>query len=400
MGEKLSVIVPVYNVEPYIKRCLESLVNQTYKNLEIILVDDGSTDTSGAVCDEYARHDQRIRVVHKENGGIASARKAGIVYATGKYTTNVDPDDWIEEDAYEYMAQKLDQYKPDMLILGYKKEHAGFVEEYRQWLEEGLYEGQQFWDAFNRCVEAEQFFCQPLDMSLCNKAVRTDLWKKYQLACPEALKKNVDDAVIFPCLMNIKSIYVDSRCFYHYCVRSNSILWGNKQGDYERFIILSRHLIQTYGNAIYRDKIDKNFLLYKLFYQFILDTPEKMIGSGQCMIYPQVKPGSRIIIYGKGVFANRLIQRINELQFCEVADNVDKSDLEKVIVRDADSYDYIVIAILNFLIVKASRELLISRGIGREKILCIDKEKLSFQMFPEPVKESWNAWIQEESRDV
>ena len=171
MKEKLSVIVPVYNVEPYIKRCLDSLVNQTYQNLEIILVNDGSTDGSGAVCDEYARADKRIQVVHKENGGIASARKAGILYATGKYTTNVDPDDWVEADAYEYMAGKLEQYTPDMLVLGYKKEHTDFIEEYSQWLADGIYEGQQFWDAFNRCVEAEQFFCQPLDMSLCNKAV-------------------------------------------------------------------------------------------------------------------------------------------------------------------------------------------------------------------------------------
>lgn len=396
MKEKLSVIVPVYNVEPYIKRCLDSLVNQTYQNLEIILVNDGSTDGSGAVCDEYARADKRIQVVHKENGGIASARKAGILYATGKYTTNVDPDDWVEADAYEYMAGKLEQYTPDMLVLGYKKEHTDFIEEYSQWLADGIYEGQQFWDAFNRCVEAEQFFCQPLDMSLCNKAVRTDLWKKYQLACPETLKKNVDDAVIFPCLMNIESIYVDSRCFYHYCVRNTSILWGNKQGNYERFIILSQHLIQAYGNAACREKIDKNFLLYKLFYQFILDTPEKLISGQKCMIYPQIRPGSRVIVYGKGVFANRLIQRINELGFCEIVDNIDRSDVKKVTSKGAESYDYIIIAILNFLIVKSSRELLLSHRIERDKILCIEKEKLFFQMFPEPVKESWNQWIQEE----
>ena len=84
---KLSVLVPVYNVELYLRRCLDSIINQTYKNLEIILVDDGSTDSSGIICDEYAKKDTRIKVVHKENGGVASARIAGVENATGDYIT-------------------------------------------------------------------------------------------------------------------------------------------------------------------------------------------------------------------------------------------------------------------------------------------------------------------------
>ena len=129
---KISVIVPVYNVEPYIRRCLDSLTVQTYQDLEIILVDDGSTDQSGEICDEYAESDNRIRVIHQTNQGIVSARQAGIRCATGEYATNVDSDDWIEEGAYDFMAQKLQEYHPDMLVLGYKKEYAGFTEEYRQ----------------------------------------------------------------------------------------------------------------------------------------------------------------------------------------------------------------------------------------------------------------------------
>lgn len=391
MKEKLSIIVPVYNVAPYIRRCLDSLLNQTYQNIEIILVDDGSTDGSAAVCDEYARADARIQVVHKENGGIASARKAGIVHASGKYTTNVDPDDWIEETAYEYVAEKLEQYNPDMLVLGYKKEHAGFVEEYRQRIGDGLYEGQKFWDEFNRYVEAEEFFCQPLDMSLCNKVIKTELWRKYQLACPETLKKNVDDAVVFPCMLNVNSVYVDSECFYHYCVRNNSILWGDQKDDYERVLILSKHLIGAYKNALNQNKIYKNFLLYKLFYQIILDTPGKLFNKNVCMIYPQVISDSRIIIYGKGVFADRMIRQIAKLQFCMITDNVDKSDLERIVRRDKGSYDYVVIAILNSTIVRSSIELLVSQGINRDKILCIEKEHLTFQMLPDELRKLWDV---------
>lgn len=390
---KLSIIVPVYNVEPYIRRCLDSLINQTYKNLEIILVDDGSTDESGQICDVYASKDSRIHVIHKENGGIVSARKAGIVHATGGYTTNVDPDDWIEENAYAYMVEKLLRYTPDMLVLGYKKEHAGFIEEYRQYLEEGIYYRERFWNEFNRCIEETPFFCQPIDMSLCNKVIKTELWKRYQLGCPDTLKKNVDDAVILPCILNVDSVYVDLHCFYHYCVRDSSILWKNQYGDYERDLILSEHLIQSYHIAKNSNKISKDFLLYKLFYHFMLDVPEKLINDKVCMIYPQITPQSNIIVYGKGVFANRFIARINELQYCNVVHNIDKSDAEKVCTVDKDSYDFIVIAIFNFAIVETSVKLLTQMGAERYKILCIDKKQMTPDFLPIEVKTTWDALL-------
>lgn len=393
MNIKLSVIVPVYNVEPYIRRCLDSILHQTYQNLEIILVDDGSTDKSGAICDEYCCADPRIQVIHKKNGGIASARKAGVVHATGEYTTNVDPDDWIETDAYEYMVNILETYEPDMLVLGYKKEYPDFVEEYRQWIADGIYVEKNFWDEFNGFIEKKNFFCQPIDMSLCNKAVKTELWKKYQMECSELLKKNVDDAVIFPCILNSSSVYVDSKCFYHYCVRNNSILWGNYSKDYERVLILSEQLIKSYCNARYKDKIEKKFLLYKLFYHFILDTPEKLISDQGCVVYPKVKPGSKIIVYGKGVFANRLIQRIEELQYCTITGNIDKSDMNSINIKDFDNIDYIVVAIFNSVIVDSAIKLLKDKGVDEGKLLCIEKENLTFEKLPDEMRELWNTWL-------
>ena len=101
MEEKISVIVPIYNVKEYLDKCISSICNQTYKNLEIILVDDGSTDGSATICDAFAKKDDRIVVIHKENGGLTSTRKAGVNIATGKYIGFVDGDDWIDEDMYE-----------------------------------------------------------------------------------------------------------------------------------------------------------------------------------------------------------------------------------------------------------------------------------------------------------
>ena len=104
---KVSIIVPIYNVEKYLSKCIESILSQTYKNIEIILVDDGSPDNSPQICDEYAKKDDRIIVIHKANGGVSSARNAGIDIATGKYIGFVDPDDYIENNMYELMVNKI-----------------------------------------------------------------------------------------------------------------------------------------------------------------------------------------------------------------------------------------------------------------------------------------------------
>lgn len=115
---KISVIVPVYKVESYLDKCISSIVNQTYANLEIILVDDGSPDNCPAMCDAWAEKDSRIRVIHKPNGGLSDARNAGIVVATGELMAFVDSDDWIAPDMYEYLYQRLTEDNSDIAACG------------------------------------------------------------------------------------------------------------------------------------------------------------------------------------------------------------------------------------------------------------------------------------------
>lgn len=114
----ISVIVPVYNVEAYLPRCIDSILAQTYRNLEIILVDDGTKDASDKICDAYAEKDNRIRVIHKPNGGLSSARNAGIDIATGEYLAFVDSDDWIEPDTYEHLLSAALRYDVKLVCAG------------------------------------------------------------------------------------------------------------------------------------------------------------------------------------------------------------------------------------------------------------------------------------------
>jgi capsular polysaccharide biosynthesis protein cpsJ len=119
MNEKITVIVPVYNVEHYLDKCLDSLINQTYKNLEIIVINDGSTDNSGIICQEYAQKDNRIIYIEKENGGQSEARNMGLNRMTGSYVTFVDSDDWVELDYVEVLYNKLIEYQADIAVGNY-----------------------------------------------------------------------------------------------------------------------------------------------------------------------------------------------------------------------------------------------------------------------------------------
>ena len=116
----ISVIVPVYNVESYIEQCLESIVHQTYQSLEIILIDDETKDASGQICDEFAKQDCRIHVIHQKKAGAAAARNAGLNMATGDYLAFVDSDDWLEEDAFQYMLEELQKEQADIVQCSYR----------------------------------------------------------------------------------------------------------------------------------------------------------------------------------------------------------------------------------------------------------------------------------------
>ena len=119
MTEKITVIVPVYNVENYLEKCLDSLINQTYKNLEIIVINDGSTDNSGEICQEYAQKDNRIVYIEKENGGLSDARNVGLDKMTGSYVTFIDSDDWVELDYVEILYKKIIEYQADISVGNY-----------------------------------------------------------------------------------------------------------------------------------------------------------------------------------------------------------------------------------------------------------------------------------------
>lgn len=119
MTEKITVIVPVYNVENYLNKCLDSIISQTYKNIEIVVVNDGSTDASGEICKEFSEMDHRILYIEQENAGLSAARNTGLDNMSGNYVTFVDLDDWIEQDYVETLYKKIVEYQADIAVGNY-----------------------------------------------------------------------------------------------------------------------------------------------------------------------------------------------------------------------------------------------------------------------------------------
>lgn len=213
-SELLSVIVPVYNVEQYLPRCVDSILAQTYPNLEIILVDDGAQDASGKICDDYAARDPRIRVIHKENGGLSSARNAGLDAARGEYLAFVDSDDWIEPDAYEAMLALARKYGEKLVCAG-RYDVDGRTGQRQLGLcpqKEERITGEE--------MAGRIFLWDGCDSSACDKLYHRSLFR--ELRYPEG-KVCEDVPVTYRIALQAEQVVLCDKPFYNYFHRPDSI---------------------------------------------------------------------------------------------------------------------------------------------------------------------------------
>lgn len=205
----ISVIVPVYNVEPYLRKCLDSIVAQTYTDLEILVIDDGSTDRCGEICDSYAERDPRIRVFHTENRGLSAARNLGLDNARGEYIGFVDSDDWIEPDMYEYLAQVVEQKRADVVECGEFLEYPG------------------------KTIEKKRILCGEYDEDIIplyiKGVITTTVWNKlWNRKCFDNIRfpNNriyEDIATTYRVLASAERIHVLAESKYHYRRREGSL---------------------------------------------------------------------------------------------------------------------------------------------------------------------------------
>lgn len=243
LNDKISVIVPVYNVENYVADCIESICAQTYVNIEILLVDDGSTDESGKICESYAKKDERIRVIHKKNGGLSDARNAGIREAVGKWYTFIDSDDYIALDAIERLYHAAVSTKSDLAISNMTRVYEDGEKEifYKPYPCETVLKGN------DRFLTLKQ-------PSVCNKLFRAELFK--DVLFPKG--KYYEDTFVYHILIYRANQAVCTGAEgYFYRERRGSILDGEKYNDkyfdaieavYKRYTYLLKHKVEYYSD--------------------------------------------------------------------------------------------------------------------------------------------------------
>lgn len=241
MEDVISVVIPVYNVEQYLNRCVDSVLQQTYTNLEIILVDDGSPDNSPKICDSYAQVDKRIKVVHKKNGGLASARNAGMDVMSGKYLFFLDSDDWLEADGLERLYIVAEEQKVDFVRYRYYRtgwpglpENAVCrVEKVRE-LTEGLYDRDRIIkDIYPRLLATSSLTMGAI-VGACGSLYSVDFLRKNGIRFYEEVKFSEDMIFSANVVRLADSFYfVDTPGTYHYFYNPNSISKSFRAGRWE-----------------------------------------------------------------------------------------------------------------------------------------------------------------------
>ncbi len=211
-NETISVIIPVYNVAAYLPECLDSVLNQNYRDLEVILIDDGSKDDSGRICDDYAARDSRIQVIHQENGGGAAAKNAGLRIASGEYLSFVDSDDYLEPHVYRYMLDLLKTTDSDAAVFAYRNVFRSRTEEYCPMMEKRELTGKEYLVQFTK-----DWTCA----LLWNKLYKRSLFEGIFF---EEGHKIDDEYFTYQGIMNARKVVCDDKIIYNYRRRGSSVM--------------------------------------------------------------------------------------------------------------------------------------------------------------------------------
>ena len=375
--KQVSIIVPIYNIRQYLDKCLSSIITQSYQNLEIILVDDGSTDESGTICDKYAACDKRIKVIHKRNGGLVSARKEGIKAAAGIYIGFVDGDDYIEPEMYEMLVRSIEEMQVDFVHSGYfKNDGQNFSVKYR---EKYIFKDRKSREEFIKRQILDPTDNQSVSPSIWSKLFRRDFLKEVYMGMQDNLSYGEDLWCLCSCVMKCSSFGTVPESWYHYVKRDTSICnernVENIQRETQLYTALKKMFAEHGAYAELKEDLERFYLRNML-------ACMKQLTNTLCPVYeyPSMDKlaGKKILLYGAGAVGQDYYTQFRRDMRCTVVAVSDKCrdrydcGFMKVISPDEIpewDFDVIVIAVLRERTAEAIEDELAAKGIEREKII-------------------------------
>lgn len=324
----VSIIVPIYNIEDYLANCIESIISQSYTDIEIILVNDGSTDGSKNIIDKYEKLDSRIRVVNKYNGGLVSARKAGISVAKGEYVLCVDGDDAITQDCVEQLVKVAEDEDADAVIgICARKGEKKLIE---STIPTGVYKSDMQRKYFySNMLSGNDFFAFGVMPFVCGKLFKTSAFRPYQMMVDERISVGEDVACTYPALLNMNCIAVTPFCGYIYTDREESMSSHklDKPDESLEHLVRRYSFMKSYYQRIndYKDEVLRQLNEY-IYFTVISKYPELLFSDdGEVFLPFSVNKSEKAIIYGAGAFGNKIADLLKEKGFQNILCQIDKN---------------------------------------------------------------------------
>jgi glycosyltransferase involved in cell wall biosynthesis len=381
-GPLISVIIPIYNVQDYLEVCIESVLSQTYGNIEVILVDDGSTDNCNVICKRYCGMDDRVMLVEKENGGLVSARKAGLERAGGTYILFVDADDWVDNDLLEKIVPFITGGNSvDMVAFGCIEEYPEHKVTRINKIKQGIYRNNELRELQHSMFMTDYFFDWNILPNLWDKVIRKDVLARSLCNVPNEVSYGEDVACTYPCILCSKSVAVLDITPYHYRQRDGSMVREMRElpkGNFE-------NLYRTLAKAFVGDGFLEKQLKYYMFFVMLLKSYSTFSNLMPLFPFKKVKPGDRVLVYGAGGFGKVIASYVsasNDLELVGWADKnagfYRKSGFDIILPKDISSIDFdsLVIAILNETTSEIIMLDLVDIGVNSDKIDFVQKNIL------------------------
>lgn len=385
---KISVIVPIYNTEKYLVKCIESICNQTFRDIQIILVDDGSTDSSGSICDTYADLDERIMVIHNCNQGVVQSRKVGLAVAKGEFIVFIDSDDYMDESAIQHMYESMQDSSSDIVVCGYIMDKDNSSQMIKNNMKPGVYDKSILESMYSKLIFDDSYMQPSIIQSMCGKLFKKNLLLETSEGIDERITLGEDASFVFPYLLACETICILDQCYYHYQIRNGSMCSKKDLFVFERIEAFQRYLTNKLSGH------PAEYMLELQIKKYIVHLLEMAIRNNYGICYSKqyvfdsnlmnTIKGKNIIVYGAGEVGKDYVEVLLAQGITPrwVDKNKNGEKYLDVIIESIDiineDTDVIVVAVLRQALYES---------IKNELTKYVDKEKVIW------ARPSVNAWL-------
>ncbi len=376
----VSIIVPIYNVEAELRKCVSSILAQTYKDIEVILVDDGSPDNCGVICDEFASKDNRVVVIHKKNGGLVNARKSGLEKSSGRFISYVDGDDWIEEDFIQSLVDCQQKHNADVVAAGFSKDIGDISDKHSNAIPTGFYDKQKMIaEVYPRMICAGPYFYFGICSYVWNKLFKKELLFESQMAVDPRISVGEDTSVVFSVLLKASTLHISDNTSYHYYQKAFSMLksMDSLEKEKEKVAWLNNYLEESLKDAPAEYKLREQIDRY-------IDSL-RIIRYGEKETSPRnqifdAAHTDRVAIFGGGIVGQNIYSIYASKKIAPITGWFDRDaeiyqtqGLQVQCINEIShtEFDKIIIANLDEKSIRKSLEILQNYGIDSKKIITL-----------------------------